>query len=76
MPLRFTVYPLASATPNPLGITFGTEVELEVDPIPEKLINKDIPNISLVTVDTVGVYLTKGPFNAVLPWSIIISFNY
>ena len=76
MSYQLQLTPQAGATPNPLGITFGATVTVEFIQTPEKLLNKNITGIELVTVDTAGAYVTKGPLNALLPWGNIISFIY
>ena len=76
MSYQLEVIPKAGATPNPLGITFGATATIEFIQTPEKLLNKSITGIELVTVDATGAYVTKGPLNAILPWSNIISFVY
>lgn len=73
--IKLEVTPTAGASTNPLGITFGSTAKLEIHP-PEQLINKDITGVSLTMVDAVGVYLTKGPLSALVPWSQIIVLIY
>ena len=68
--------PTAGASTNPLGITFGASAELEFSQTPEKVLNKNITGIELTMVDTVGVYVHKGPLNAVIPWGNILSLVY
>lgn len=70
------VEPQAGATPNELGITFGSTATIEFLMTPERLINKDVSGVELITVDLAGVYVTKGPLKALIPWSNIISFVY
>lgn len=76
MAYRFEVLPTAAASTNPLGITFGSTADIEVDLVPEKLINKSISNIDLDMVDSVGIYLSKGTFSALIPWSRVIVLSY
>lgn len=71
-----TVIPTTGASTNPLGITFGSTAIIEFLRLPEKLINKDISNLELSMVDTVGAYIQKGALKALLPWSSILSFIY
>jgi len=76
MSYQLEVTPQAGATPNDLGITFGATATLEFVQTPEKLLNKNVTGIELVTVNTAGAYVTKGSFNALLPWGNIISMVY
>lgn len=76
MSYQLEVTPQAGATPNPLGIVFGATATLEFVQTPEKLLNKNVTGVELVTVDTAGAYVTKGPLNALIPWSNMISFIY
>lgn len=76
MSYQLQTTPQAGAKPNPLGITFGATAQLEFAQTPEKLINKDVSEIELVMVDTVGVYLHKGPLSALIPWAAIITMQY
>lgn len=76
MSYQLQITPQAGATPNPLGIVFSSSATIEFVQIPEKLLNKDVTGIELVTVDATGAYVTKGPLNALLPWSNILSFIY
>lgn len=76
MPYQLQLIPQPGATPNPLGITFGASATIEFAETPERLLNKNITDVDLVTVDSVGAYVTRGPLNALLPWSNIVSFVY
>ena len=76
MSYQLEVTPQAGATPNDLGITFGATATIEFIQTPEKLLNKNVTGVELVTVDITGVYVTKGPLNALIPWSNMISFIY
>lgn len=76
MSYQLEVTPQAGATPNPLGITFGASATIEFIQTPEKLLNKDISGVELVTVDAAGAYVTKGPLNALIPWGNVLSFIY
>lgn len=76
MAQEVTLSPTAGASTNPLGITFGATATMELLNIPEKIMNKNISGIELVKIDTTGIYVHKGPFNAIIPWSNIISFIY
>lgn len=76
MSYQLEVLPTTGASTNPLGITFGATATIEFIQTPEKLLNKSIANIDLTMVDTVGAYLTKGTYNALIPWSNMISFSY
>lgn len=76
MSYQLEVTPQAGATPNDLGITFGATATLEFIQTPEKLLNKNVTGVELVTVDIAGAYVTKGPLNALIPWSNMISFIY
>lgn len=76
MSYQLEVSPQAGATPNPLGITFGSTATIEFIQIPEKLLNKDVTGIELITVDAAGAYVNKGPLNALIPWGNVISFVY
>lgn len=67
------VIPLASASTNPLGITFSATAEIEFIELPEKLVNKTIANLELKSVDATGLILTKSTLQAFIPWSIIKS---
>lgn len=76
MSQTMTVTPTAGASSNPLGITFGSTAIIEFKMTPEKILNKDVSGIQLTMVDTVGAYVSKGPFNALIPWCNMISFQY
>lgn len=76
MSQTITVNPTAGASTNPLGITFGATAKLEFKMLPEKLINKDVTGINLTMIDTVGIYLNKGPLRALIPWGALIDFEY
>jgi hypothetical protein len=76
MPQQLQLTPTAGASTNPLGITFGATATIEFLSIPEKLLNKNVSGIELTMVDTVGAYVNKGPLNALIPWSNILSFIY
>ena len=71
-----TVNPTAGASTNPLGITFGATARLEFKMLPEKLQNRDVIGIDLTMVDTVGLYISKGPLKAIIPWGALIDFEY
>lgn len=76
MALQQDLIPTAGASTNPLGITFGATAIIEFREIPEKLLNKDVSGIELTMVDQVGVYVHRGPLNALIPWSNIASFIF
>lgn len=76
MPQQLQLTPTAGASTNPLGITFGATATIEFKMTPEKLLNKDVSDVELTMVDTVGAYVSKGPLNAIIPWSNIISFIF
>jgi len=71
-----TINPTPGASTNPLGITFGATAKLEFMEVPERVLNKDISGIELTAVDLTGLYLHKGPLNAVIPWSNVVSLVY
>ena len=76
MPVQLETTPTAGASSNPLGITFGSTATIEFKMTPEKLLNKDVSGVELTMVDMVGVYVHKGPLDALIPWSNIVSFIY
>lgn len=73
---KLIVVPTVGASSNPLGIIFGATATIEFIYTPEKILNKDVSGVQLTMVDSVGAYVTKGPFNALIPWSNMISFVY
>jgi len=70
------VTPQPGATPNPLNITFGATATIEFVQTPERLLNKDVTGVELITVDFAGAHVTKGPLKALVPWANMISFVY
>lgn len=76
MAYQLTVNPTPAASTNPLGITFGATAIIEFIQTPERLLNKDVSGVELTMVDSTGAYVEKGPLNALLPWSNILSFVY
>ena len=76
MPYVLECIPTPGASTNPLGITFGATADLEFISTPERLINKDVSGIELIMVDLTGVYLHKGPLNALIPWDNVASLVY
>lgn len=76
MSYQITTTPTTEASTNPLGITFGTSVDVEFIQAPKKLLNSDVTGLQLTMIDNVGIYLNKGQLNAIIPWSAIISFIY
>lgn len=71
MTTAIIINPTAGASTNPQGITFGATAQLEFISIPERVINKDISGIELT-----GLYLHKGPLQALIPWSNVMSLVY
>lgn len=73
---KIQLTPTPGASSNPLGISFGATATLEFVQTPERVINKDVSGIELTMVDMVGVYLQKGPLEALIPWSNVVSLIY
>ena len=76
MPYQLTLTPAASASTNPFGITFGTTAEVEFKETPEKILNKNLTGVSLDGINEAGIVVSKGPLNAIIPWSNIRALIY
>lgn len=74
-----TLTPLSSANTNAYGMTFtltADSASLEVVFMPEILINKNITNINLVSINDFGLIFSKASLNGAIPWSNIVSLKY
>lgn len=68
--------PGPGASTNPFGITFNTYATIEFFVTPEMLKNQDITGISLDAINDIGALVSKGPVNAIIPWSAIVVIVY
>lgn len=73
---KITTTTSPGASVNDYGITFNSYATIEFIVTPEMLKNKDVEGISLDAINDLGALVSKGPVNALIPWSSIVAMVY